>query len=125
MSPKRSHTFAAAAVSLSLLTTTLLVSVGAQQPPPPVVVDPDDIGGTVSGPGGPEAGVWVIAETRDLAVRFIRIVVTDDRGRYLVPDLPGAPPIQLQTGDVVFLPHGAAHTMADRCLLYTSDAADE
>ena len=90
MSPKRSHTFAAAAVSLSLLTTTLLVSVGAQQPPPPVVVDPDDIGGTVSGPGGPEAGVWVIAETRDLAVRFIRIVVTDDRGRYLVPDLPGA-----------------------------------
>ena len=33
---------------------------------------------------------------------------------WIVPDLPGSQPIQLQTGDVVFLPHGAAHTMADR-----------
>ena len=44
----------------------------------------------VTGPGGPEAGVWVIAETRDLPVRFIRIVVTDDQGRYVIPDLPKA-----------------------------------
>src|SRR5882762_3442294 len=43
-----------------------------------VAIDNDDIGGVVTGPGGPEAGVWVIAETRDLPVRFIRIVVTDD-----------------------------------------------
>ena len=42
------------------------------------------------GPNGPEAGVWVIAETRDLPVRFIKIVVTDDQGRYVVPDLPKA-----------------------------------
>ena len=41
-------------------------------------------------PNGPEAGVWVIAETRDLAVRYIKIVVTDDQGRYVVPDLPKA-----------------------------------
>src|SRR5258706_4881942 len=41
-------------------------------------------------PKGPEAGVWVIAEPRDLPVRFIRIVVTDDQGRYVVPDLPKA-----------------------------------
>ena len=53
-------------------------------------VDPDDIAGVVSGPKGPEAGVWVIAETRDLPTKFVRIVVTDDQGRYLVPDLPKA-----------------------------------
>ena len=56
----------------------------------PVAVDSDDIGGVVSGPRGPEAGVWVIAETPDLGTRFRKIVVTDDRGRFLVPDLPKA-----------------------------------
>ena len=59
----------------------------AQQPPAPpaaaVTVDADDIGGVVSGPKGPEAGVWVIAETTDLPTKFAKIVVTDDRGRYL------------------------------------------
>ena len=38
----------------------------------------------------PEAGVWVIAETTELPTKFARIVVTDDQGRYLVPDLPAA-----------------------------------
>ena len=47
-----------------------------------------DIGGVVTGPHGPEAGVWVIAETHDLPTRFAKMVVTDDRGRYVVPDLP-------------------------------------
>ena len=55
-----------------------------------VRIDPDDIGGVVTGARGAEAGVWVIAETTDLPTKFVRIVVTDDRGRYLVPDLPGA-----------------------------------
>jgi hypothetical protein len=55
-----------------------------------VAVDADDVGGVVMGPKGPEAGVWVIAETSDLPTKFVRIVVTDDRGRYLVPDLPKA-----------------------------------
>ena len=55
-----------------------------------VSVDNDDLGGTVTGPKGPEAGVWVIAETTDLPTRFVKIVVTDDRGRYLIPDLPKA-----------------------------------
>lgn len=49
-----------------------------------------DIEGTVAGPAGPEAGVWVIAETHDLPTSFARIVVTDDEGRYLIPDLPEA-----------------------------------
>ena len=53
-----------------------------------VEIDADDIGGVVTGPGGPEAGVWVIAETADLAMPYIKIVVTDDQGRYVVPDLP-------------------------------------
>lgn len=55
-----------------------------------VAVDNDDIGGVVTGPRGAEAGVWVIAETHDLPTKFVRIVVTDDQGRYLIPDLPRA-----------------------------------
>ena len=55
-----------------------------------VAIDADDIGGVVTGPKGPEAGVWVIAETRELPTRLAKIVVADDRGRYLIPDLPKA-----------------------------------
>src|SRR5882672_9598405 len=55
-----------------------------------VTVGSTEIGGTVVSAAGPEAGVWVIAETTDLPTKFARIVVTDDRGRYLVPDLPKA-----------------------------------
>ncbi|MGZ6007600.1 MAG: carboxypeptidase-like regulatory domain-containing protein, partial [Rhizomicrobium sp.] len=62
----------------------------AQQADAAVTIDNDDIGGVVRGPNGPEAGVWVIAETHDLPVRYIKIVVTDDQGRYVVPDLPKA-----------------------------------
>src|SRR6059036_2811130 len=53
-----------------------------------VAIDNDDIGGVVTGASGPEAGVWVIAETRDLPTRYAKMVVTDDQGRYVVPDLP-------------------------------------
>src|SRR5262249_1201334 len=56
----------------------------------PVAVDADDIGGVVTGANGPEAGVWVIAETKDLPTKYVKVVVTDDRGRYLLPDLPKA-----------------------------------
>src|SRR5882724_5127258 len=55
-----------------------------------VAIDADDIGGVVTGPNGPEAGVWVIAETKDLPTRFAKMVVTDAQGRYVVPDLPKA-----------------------------------
>jgi hypothetical protein len=55
-----------------------------------VAIDNDDIGGVVTSAKGPEAGVWVIAETTDLPTRFTRSVVTDDRGRYVIPDLPKA-----------------------------------
>src|ERR1700735_4572603 len=50
----------------------------------------DSIVGTVTSSAGPEAGVWVIAETTDLPTRYIKEVVTDDQGRYLIPDLPKA-----------------------------------
>ncbi|MBT6035661.1 MAG: carboxypeptidase regulatory-like domain-containing protein [Kordiimonadaceae bacterium] len=55
-----------------------------------VAIDDDDIGGVVMSQSGPEAGVWVIAETKDFETRFIKAVVTDDQGRYVLPDLPPA-----------------------------------
>jgi hypothetical protein len=55
-----------------------------------IPIDDDDIAGVVRSLSGVEAGVWVIAETESLGTRFARIVVTDDEGRYVVPDLPAA-----------------------------------
>jgi len=55
-----------------------------------VAIDQDDIGGIVRSSRGPEAGVWVIAETTDLATKYAKMVVTDDQGRYVIPDLPRA-----------------------------------
>ncbi len=55
-----------------------------------VEIDADDIGGVVTSESGPEAGVWVIAETDEFDTFFAKIVVTDDNGRYVVPDLPEA-----------------------------------
>ena len=77
-----------AGTGIVLMTVVLLV--GVAQDRGAVTIDRDDIGGVVTGPGGPEAGVWVIAETTDLPTQFRKIVVTDDRGRYVVPDLPQA-----------------------------------
>jgi hypothetical protein len=51
---------------------------------------PNEISGVVASAKGPEAGVWVIAETHDLATGYIKTVVTDDQGRFLIPDLPKA-----------------------------------
>src|ERR1051326_8189496 len=48
------------------------------------------ISGTVRSANGPEAGVWVIAETKDLPTNFIKIVVTDDAGKFVIPELPAA-----------------------------------
>ena len=59
------------------------------QPATDVAIDNDDIGGVVMGPKGP-AAVSRSCQTRDLPVRYIKSVVTDDRGRFVVPDLPSA-----------------------------------
>ncbi len=69
---------------------TARTSLHAQQQRASVQVGANDIGGVVSSSKGPEAGVWVIAETTDLPTRYIKEVVTDDSGRYLIPDLPKA-----------------------------------
>jgi hypothetical protein len=84
--------FAALALAATAFVSLGIMSRSAAQQPAAsaVAVDADDIGGVVTGPGGPEAGVWVIAETRELGTRFAKIVVTDDQGRYIVPDLPKA-----------------------------------
>src|ERR1700720_3200975 len=55
-----------------------------------VDISANDIGGTVVGDKGPEAGVWVIAETRDLPTKYAKVVVTDDQGRFVIPELPAA-----------------------------------
>lgn len=65
------------------------IQVSAQEPAT-TAIDTDDIAGIVSSTNGPEAGVWVIAETDAFQTRYAKIVVTDDQGRYLVPDLPDA-----------------------------------
>ena len=75
---------------LGLLAGTPSIARAQQASDPAIHVGAKDIGGVVTSAKGPEAGVWVIAETTDLPTRFIRIVVTDERGRYLLPDLPKA-----------------------------------
>ena len=62
----------------------------AQRAPATVQVGSTDLGGVVTSSKGPEAGVWVVAETTDLPTKFAKVVVTDDQGRYLIPELPKA-----------------------------------
>src|SRR5438093_1576181 len=76
-----------ASIAFVLLTTFVIVAAKAAQA---VVARGDSIEGVVTGPNGPESGVWVIAETTDLPTRFAKIVVTDDQGRYVIPQLPKA-----------------------------------
>ena len=80
-----------AQVVLFALAVGAVASLRAQpRPPATVAVGEADLGGVVTGANGPEAGVWVIAETTDLPTKFAKVVVTDDRGRYLIPELPKA-----------------------------------
>ena len=80
-----------ACIAIAMLWAIAVAAMSARQSPADAVaIDNDDIGGVVASARGPEAGVWVIAETTSLPTKFAKIVVTDDRGRYLVPDLPKA-----------------------------------
>src|SRR5438876_12292546 len=89
MTSKGSLYLAAAATVIALVLAGMAIELGAQQLPA-VAIDNDDIGGVVTGTNGPEAGAWVVAETTDLSTRYAKMVVTDDQGRYVVPDLPKA-----------------------------------
>jgi hypothetical protein len=82
--------FTAIALAFGLAAVRTITQAASAQTPDAIAVDADDIAGVVTSSKGPEAGVWVIAETKDLPTNFARIVVTDDRGRYLIPDLPKA-----------------------------------
>src|ERR1051325_6066620 len=83
---------AALDIAIYLIAFKLMISTRAihAQSGAAVKIKSTDIGGVVTSPHGPEAGVWVIAETTDLPTRYIKEVVTDDRGRYLIPELPKA-----------------------------------
>ena len=77
------------ALAIAVFLTVSPLQLGSQQDAS-IRIDADDIGGVVTSSHGPEAGVWIIAETPDLPTWLAKIVVTDERGRYVIPDLPKA-----------------------------------
>jgi len=82
---------AVVAIAFAASLTAAPADSGAQQSAAEAVrIGESDIGGVVTSANGPEAGVWVIAETTELPTKFAKIVVTDDQGRYVMPDLPKA-----------------------------------
>jgi hypothetical protein len=76
-----------AAIGLVLIAGAAIYPMTALQTPAPGL---GYIRGVVRSTTGPEAGVWVIAETKDLPTGMIKSVVTDDQGRYMLPDMPTA-----------------------------------
>jgi hypothetical protein len=119
-------------VKAAVTAATLVLAAGPGWAQGEVAIDPDDIGGMVTGPNGPEAGVWVIAETRELPTRFARMVVTDDQGRFVIPDLPKArysvwargyglvdsPKTDAESGRTVIIAATPAPTPADAARYY-------
>ena len=83
-------TFKTYALATSAFVALSLGAARAQTPDPAIKIGDSDLGGVVTGPKGPEAGVWVIAETTDLPTKLAKMVVTDDKGRYVLPQLPKA-----------------------------------
>ena len=91
MKTKTDWRYGIAVAALATVAAAMPGRLAAQQTTEQAVqIGGSDLGGVVTGAKGPEAGVWVIAETTDLPTKFAKIVVTDDRGRYLIPDLPKA-----------------------------------
>jgi len=79
------------AVGISVVLVAGQARLSAQQSTDPAIrIGSGDLGGVVTSTQGPEAGVWVIAETTDLPTKLAKIVVTDGQGRYVMPDLPPA-----------------------------------
>ncbi len=88
---RKSFLTGVAAIGVAALAGATVIALpsqaSAEQAAAPAI-DNDDIGGVVTGPNGPEAGVWVIAESNELPTKYAKMVVTDDQGRYVIPDLP-------------------------------------
>jgi hypothetical protein len=87
---KRMSYLGIVAISLAALLGFVRTGHTAGKPAAEIKIVSDDIGGVVTSSKGPEAGVWVIAETKDLPTGYRKIVVTDDQGRYVIPQLPKA-----------------------------------
>jgi hypothetical protein len=87
---KRMSYLGIVAITLTALLGIVRTGHTARKPAAEVKIVSDDIGGVVTSSKGPEAGVWVIAETKDLPTGYRKIVVTDDQGRYVIPELPKA-----------------------------------
>ncbi|MEE2637445.1 MAG: carboxypeptidase-like regulatory domain-containing protein [Acidobacteriota bacterium] len=108
-----------------------VVSFGAQVPRG----EEGDLRGVVHSSVGPEAGVWVIAETDELDTGFRKIVVTDEQGRFLVPDLPAAfyrvwvrgyglvdsQPVAAEPGDTLALDAVVASTPQEAAQVYPAN----
>ena len=74
MSIKSRLYFGVATIALAALLAAPPTRLSAQQSTPPgVTVGATDIGGAVRSASGPEAGVWVIAETTDLPTKFAKM----------------------------------------------------
>ena len=120
---------------IAVLVVSVVTLASGQATSGTVPMDSDDIAGVVTGPGGPEAGVWVIAETTDLPTKFIKSVVTDDDGRYLIPGLPEAsytvwvrgyglldsPGVTADPGDTVDIQASVAPTAAEAARVYPAN----
>ncbi len=89
MTSERLHRGIAVA-GIAVLLAAWAAGTGSSEASTTIRIGENDLGGVVKSANGPEAGVWVIAETSDLPTKFAKIVVTDDQGRYLMPDLPKA-----------------------------------
>src|ERR1700750_1420545 len=89
MTTRTSLYLGVAAIAVAAALAGSAIELAAQQPRA-VAIDEDAIGGQVTGANGPEAGVWVIAETTDLPTKYAKIVVTNDNGQFLIPQLPSA-----------------------------------
>ena len=91
----------------------------------PIPIDADDIAGVVTSARGPEAGVWVIAETTDTPTKFRKIVVTDDRGRYLLPDLPAKATFTVWVRGYGLTDSSAVRSLPGRALALTAVVAPD
>src|SRR5712671_446943 len=76
--------------AIAALLVACAARLGESGSDPAISIGESDLGGIVTSANGPEAGVWVIAETTGLPTKYVKIVVTDDQGRYVLPELPKA-----------------------------------
>ena len=90
MKAKSQFYLSVASIAMTAFLNASSAQVMAQQANSAIHVGANDLGGVVTSSKGPEAGVWVIAETTDLGTKMSKTVVTDDQGRYVLPDLPKA-----------------------------------